>query len=575
MEAADIPIQPTEELNNQERTYWMSTPPGKLLASAVMVAEVTPLNEAARWGTFAYMLHHTGDPVIASSAAAAVTLGIEGGAAAVTSEALATQKSNDTLGRLNQTIEKRKLDWLLRTNPVIETAISITMGSAVVTAIKHRQDLKRTKQQNLRYGMTSAAGISAMTATQGVLIGEGIAHPSTQTVAGGILAVGMAVGGFKWARARLQAEREHESAPHEPRSIDAPQLLGPNEADAAELLTKEGVRSIVVSHEDGSTTEEPLLVPTTHLYWYNQDYLQQKYGTDNIYYYAHPHINLATNDLAKELITQTVEDGGVVVFDTVTDLEGNVHGDISEAFGVDSALVPEKLGGGREDRFLNQYVGPITFTGQENVPFGQVLTLNEQYEAAIEAGIIERNTRDGASFEPVITGEDADRLWNIYDHPFEALAEGHPINAGFDKQGFMDALADPEVLKVINKVDGEITTLAMFVSDFKHCPWLDKTYYQRHYAEAYNTNNLLIFTGIVSDETRKGGAYSLDLIDLLMKVGALRKSPVVITFECGDISAEYVPKLVDFGISHSGEGFVQGLDKQVSQLNYYAFSKHN
>ena len=121
--------------------------------------------------------------------------------------------------------------------------------------------------------------------------------------------------------------------------------------------------------------------------------------------------------------------------------------------------------------------------------------ITDVYRGMVECGEIEGNSDNGVSLMEKIEGEEAERIWQIYKAPFDDLSKDHPMYAGFSKAELMDILADPTVAKMVNKVDGKISTLCFFVDDFDHCPWFNKEYYKQNYPEYYDTGNILIFPG--------------------------------------------------------------------------------
>lgn len=98
--------------------------------------------------------------------------------------------------------------------------------------------------------------------------------------------------------------------------------------------------------------------------------------------------------------------------------------------------------------------------------------LYDVHKECIEAGIVTYDPKNGSSLAKTIAGEEADRIWDIYEKPFEGLGEDDPTLAGFDKESLMDILQDAEIPKVVHRVDGEITTMMLFCMTLVKCPGL-------------------------------------------------------------------------------------------------------
>ncbi|HSX44949.1 MAG TPA: hypothetical protein VLF39_02450 [Candidatus Saccharimonadales bacterium] len=315
----------------------------------------------------------------------------------------------------------------------------------------------------------------------------------------------------------------------------------------------------------------PLLVPAERLEWYNIDLLSRTYGTDKkFYYYTHPPIsnNSDTRSFAQSLLKQKLDEGSVIFFDKYQN-EDVKSVNLLEDLGPDYEI--ENLGGGDKKRTANTYIGPVAVKGVADIKNSPPLI--KVFQSEVEHGEVSENPDNGVSFAEVIKGDDAKRMWEIYKNPFDELGAEHPAITGFDEQGFADILQDPEVVKIINRVDGKISTLCVFVQDFDHCPWYNKEYFKENYAEYYDTNNILIFPGIVSDEQMRGNNYSLKVIDLATNMLAKRDSNFLVTFECTETSSEYIPTIVTSAVSNSGVAEIIGLEKPISITEYKAVKK--
>lgn len=310
----------------------------------------------------------------------------------------------------------------------------------------------------------------------------------------------------------------------------------------------------------GRIIQIPAAVPITDLYWYNNELLNTYYPGKEISLFTHLHVD----DQVVDKLTQSLENGEVILLNcdgTSIDKSDELESALVSKFGerLQSPTLP--------DAFLNQYAGTVCFEG---AAFNDAFSFQEVYNRMVAQGTLEDASVKGASIIDVVADEDATGLWDIYSVPFKDISTSSPINAGFDKEGFHDALKDPSVVKIVNRQDSVITTLALFVTKFEQAEWLNEEYFRQQYPEAYNTSNILIFTGIVSDENLRGSMYSLKLIKLLLEVGRERGTNALITFECNEISNNYLPKIVDYAINSSGIATVEGLKKPVAQSKFKA-----
>jgi hypothetical protein len=334
-------------------------------------------------------------------------------------------------------------------------------------------------------------------------------------------------------------------------------------------------KTVLAEYEgkDGQPVHMPLLVPADELKWYNMPLLRGTYGYGKDYlYFAHPFMppDEDSKDAIADTLRKKLEEGDIIFTDQYSGSEVNpaLAQLIDES---DGAYTYENIGGGDVQRTGEVFVGPANFKDTQEVK--ESLSINEIYGQMIAKGELSANPDNGVSLVETITGPEAERIWEIYQEPFDELSKEHPMYAGFSKEELMDILADPAVAKVVNKVEGTISTLCFFVDDFDQCPWFNKEYYQERYPEYYDTKNILIFPGIVTDPKMRGNDYALAVIDLATQLYARRDSNVLVTFECTETSAVYIPTIVEMALGHSGKGKISGIEDPISVTEYKALRK--
>ncbi len=341
--------------------------------------------------------------------------------------------------------------------------------------------------------------------------------------------------------------------------------------DLEKALNNPDTLFLETKDNDGTLTKLPLLVPIDDLEWYNKELMKRTYGEDTrAFAYVHPPISDdEAQSRAVELIKSKVEEGHVVLTDVYSD-DGSspIAKVIQEAQAGSYSL--EAFGGDTESR-ADVFAGAVVFNDEHKIVSAP--SLYESYEQAVKNGEILFDDQNGTALASVIEGEEAERVWGIYEKPFEGLGENDPTYAGFDKESLLDILKDPEVAKIVNRANGEITTLCIFLQNFDKAPWFNKDYYKKHYPEYYQTNNVLMFPGIVSDENKRGNNYSADVINLTAQVLARRGSSVLVTFECTEVSTTYIPQLVTAAVNNTGISEISGLENPMSVINYFAIKK--
>ncbi len=352
-----------------------------------------------------------------------------------------------------------------------------------------------------------------------------------------------------------------------------PQRLGLPEDEMDKLVEYDGAVSI---YDERLNKEVPSLVPIGPIDWFNSSFINRTYGRplDTFYFppYNYSSLEEKTKRHIGEVLAERINAGGVVIVDAYKDKPQERLDKVRLILPEDTEIVVENLGGGEQERYLNQYVAEVVFDGQPK-EFRRTESTFEAYNRMLANNELPDASINGVSCIDVVSEDEIESLWQLYDEPFAELAEEHPINAGYDEPSFKELLRDPSVVKIVNRVGGDITTLCMFLTDLDQCPWLDKEYYETNHPEAYSTDNIFVFLGIVTDKNRRGNDYASDVVDLLTAVTARRNSSVIVTFECNEISENVTPHLVKAAIENSGLAHVEGLDHPASQLSYYAIRK--
>ncbi len=327
-----------------------------------------------------------------------------------------------------------------------------------------------------------------------------------------------------------------------------------------------------IVEEAGEVLPVPALVPIADLEWFNKDLLKRTYGeAADVRVYVHPPTSdVVTTGEISNVLSKTLDEGKIVLTEVyVDDTTSPIARFIAQAR-QDMDIKIEAFGATEESR-VDFFVGTVDFHGEHKV--GKTTSIYELYSEAIEQGELNGDDQNGPSLVAVIEGEEAEQIWGIYEKPFEGLGKDDPTLAGFDKESLLEILKDPNTAKIVNRVDGKITTLMLFLQDLEKTPWFNKTTYQKDYAQYFETNNILIFPGIVTDESLRGNNYATDVVDFAANLMARRGSSLIITFECTEVSSAYIPKLVDAAISNSGVARVTGLDQPIGSIEYYALQK--
>lgn len=343
--------------------------------------------------------------------------------------------------------------------------------------------------------------------------------------------------------------------------------------DLASAIASPDTISITYIDENNSEVKVPALVPIDNLEWYNTDLIRRTYGsTEGVYCYVHPPIN-SDEDAAEviSLLQSSIDQGKVIVTEKYAVDQTSPIAQIVDFAKSDASYEVEAFGGKTDSRvdFFSGYVK----VREGNSDIFQAPSLEEVFNDAVASGEMERDSVNGPDLVGIIDDKEAEQIWDVYEKPFEGLGKDDPTLAGFDKDTLLEILKDPSITKIVNRADGQITTLMIFLQDFEKAPWFNKHKYAQNYSRYYETGNVLIFPGIVTDESKRGNDYATNVIDFTSELLARRGSDFLITFECTEESTTYIPKLVQGALEHAGYLSVNGLESPIGQIEYFALSR--
>ncbi len=564
----------------------------KLLQVAAVGAEAVPFaQEALRYGPiFLGTLAATGSPEAAGAALAGSTLLIEGAGALAAAELLNSRQSTRMLNWANRQVQ-RIIPEGAQVPPYAEVPVAMTLGTPALMLAKNAADPSRTLEQNRRHGLFTATWVATVLGAEGAIFGKSIEHYNDPKLwaasAVAIGGLGAVVKAFKkLAKKNLEeqtsvrSETPRQDGETGPQPEPAKQAAKAYEAyrDAHDEAVKIGLYGEDLESafrnpdtvftdftmENGERLPMPLLVPIESLEWYNIDVLRRHYGENHqFYYFAHPPLP-ADPEAVKTIqtsIKEKVDQGAIIITDQY--LSG---GDDQSILELGDGYPLETMGEKDSPKKNDVFAGRTSFEGADSVK--QARPLYEVYRQAVASGEIRFNPETGVAMVDVFDEAAAEKIWEMYEAPFAELGADDPSPAGYDKETLLQLLKDPAVAKVVYREEGQVLSLCFFVQDFDLCPWFNKEFYQREYPEYYQTGNVVIFPGIVSDMRKRGASYSGQVIDLAMNLYSKRGSKALMTFECTEVSTRYIPRIVERAVNNSGVGTVAGLDRPISTTIY-------
>lgn len=175
---------------------------------AVVAAQVSPANEAARYALLGSTLLATGDTAAAAAVYGGSTLAIEGAAAVATSSLLDSPKAQNVTDRLGNKLNEFNVPKEGISNKALKAGVAVYGGSAITSAIKKIENPDMDKAELRDYGLKVSMGLAVLCTAEGALIAEGVSHPSPETIGGAALALGALAVGYKMVKRKLATRQQ-------------------------------------------------------------------------------------------------------------------------------------------------------------------------------------------------------------------------------------------------------------------------------------------------------------------------------------------------------------------------------
>lgn len=196
--------------------------------------------------------------------------------------------------------------------------------------------------------------------------------------------------------------------------------------------------------------------------------------------------------------------------------------------------------------------GIIHFTGlpEFNVELNpRGLSLHQTFQEMLENGEVERLPDTGTTIltPDVLSEELAERIWEIYDKQLDILVEDHPAYQRLDRELIMDMLKCPSNINIVHFVEGEPVCIFLGVTDLSTCEWINGDHISGRYEE-----EVLYCPALVTDFDKQGHNYASNIFKLLTRMAIVRGENIRPYFECTDISAGYIPGILEKAIKDTG-----------------------
>ena len=176
--------------------------------SAILFAEVTPLNEAMRVAAGGAAIAAGADPIEVAAVYGGATLMIEGAASFASASWLVTERSKKTVDWLNGKLENRGISPDAKFNKITKAGIAFLGGAAISNTVHFRENPDSQEKDIRKYGFKVSSMLAGACAIQGYAVANGINTPNPLTVGGAFVAVGSVFGIAEWSKRRVISEEK-------------------------------------------------------------------------------------------------------------------------------------------------------------------------------------------------------------------------------------------------------------------------------------------------------------------------------------------------------------------------------
>jgi hypothetical protein len=201
---------------------------------------------------------------------------------------------------------------------------------------------------------------------------------------------------------------------------------------------------------------------------------------------------------------------------------------------------------------LNHYSGAISIIEPVATELGgstqKYSGLRDVFLEGVASGDFDPYPYNGATIiDPLEFAQNTemqDYFWRFCGDQFVELIENFPVVQEPSKEEFIDMLSDPLTINAVYFHEGKPITSCVFVENIENCTWLDGEYFDEKYRDEY----MGYFPFLATDKEQTGKGYAGEVMALLTQLINRLGCDYYVTFECTNISEDYVPYLVKLAV---------------------------
>ncbi len=301
-----------------------------------------------------------------------------------------------------------------------------------------------------------------------------------------------------------------------------PQIEGLGPIELNDALNDSSTKYIEIDN-----IKVPFLVNIKHAAWFNEAFLNGKdINTETLYYSVLPQKLLNTDPQYFLNAINEIKDKEVTctVLLDYPQVEKPFYSKSSDELNVDHLITSN--GTPAATFHFESKFSPVSEKLLQYVPEDNLEYLNTKEEV-------------DANFE---------RIWEIYSKQFESLVADHPINGALTKEDLYQSLiSDNTNLLVYLDENSVVQSFGYIVKDLNLCPWLNTDYFMSE-----SSGDPIYYMPGIATDPEAGLSLSMKIMKELLCDNLMEVGSWTITFECSNISASYIPKLVTRTLEKAG-----------------------
>lgn len=307
------------------------------------------------------------------------------------------------------------------------------------------------------------------------------------------------------------------------------QGLGPDEFPRV-VDDPETVCTTVITAE-GERFAMPQLTSVNANFWLNTDFFEQVFRDEmqsgDVRYFRDLG-QVAAGSQVHAAVSALVESQGVLAFDYPTD-DPEYPDRVARLVQESGAIVA-----GEEQLGTQTYYAGKCHLKRPEVAGERDPSIMVTFDRMLADGVLEPYTDNGASYHKLISKEEAEKLYETYEAAYKGI-NNHPCRQSVDADEFYHMLTeDSSIIKLVNRVDGEITTICLVTDNLEGCDWLDPRAYKEKFPVEHAENELIYFPAIYTDPEKRGHTYARQIIELLARMSEYGGHEVQVLFDNED-----------------------------------------